>query len=185
MKLAVIILILLVQSCWSARSTEEDDDDLTQCPKGSIVKVTQSNGRVTKVVAHIYKKNLDTGSEPTAKIRSFKDDYGCESDDAGHIIANRLGGCGNAAANIFPQDPRINRGEFRSVEAKVADAVKDLRSSKDYIRYTVELGYSSAKKTRPHVVYYRIQRVEEGEKPVQIARSWVPNPKGKGCVRTA
>lgn len=157
---------------------------LLTCRKGPIVKVTQADGRVTRVVAHIHNYDLNTGSEPTDKTRSFARSHGCSTDDAGHIIADRLGGCGDAEGNIFPQDPHINRGQFRMMESTVAEAAGKLKSRDDFIRYTVELKYADKTKTRPYIVRYQIERVESGKKPVEIAASWFPNPKGKNCGKT-
>lgn len=42
-------------------------------------------------------------------------------DDAGHLIANRLGGLGNDLQNIVAQ----NRGEFRVFEGNIARYIKD------------------------------------------------------------
>ena len=58
----------------------------------------------------------------------------------------------------------MNRGEWRAVESKVADAVERLRSPEDYIRFTVKLVYANPSKTRPHQLNYKIERMEGGSK---------------------
>ena len=60
-------------------------------------------------------------------------------DDAGHIIAQRLGGTGAQAWNILPQSPNINRGEWARSEATVADIVKRGNT----VDYTVILEYGN------------------------------------------
>lgn len=43
--------------------------------------------------------------------------------DAGHILANQLGGIGSQPINIFPQDLHINRGAYKSFETKIYNCI--------------------------------------------------------------
>ena len=44
------------------------------------------------------------------------EDDGNQNCDAGHILANHLGGYGNIPTNIFPQNLNINRGSYADFE---------------------------------------------------------------------
>jgi len=57
-------------------------------------------------------------------VRSLGEHDGAQQDDAGHILANNLGGCGTCPINLFPQNLRINRGEYRLMEAAIYDCVE-------------------------------------------------------------
>jgi len=48
---------------------------------------------------------------------------GVKDCDAGHILANQLGGIGSQPINIFPQDLHINRGSYKTLETKIYDCV--------------------------------------------------------------
>ncbi|MBN3265631.1 DNA/RNA non-specific endonuclease, partial [Pectobacterium brasiliense] len=45
-----------------------------------------------------------------------------QTDDAGHILGNVLGGQGGKG-NVFPQLPAVNRGEYRVFEKSVRDYI--------------------------------------------------------------
>jgi hypothetical protein len=47
---------------------------------------------------------------------------GNADDDAGHILANRLGGLA-VPVNIFPQAPSVNRGVYEKFEAQIYDCI--------------------------------------------------------------
>ncbi|HSN87046.1 MAG TPA: RHS repeat-associated core domain-containing protein, partial [Thermoanaerobaculia bacterium] len=79
--------------------------------------------RLTQVDAHVTRADLDTGTGTNQTTRSFVHSIGNSNDDAGHPIANRLGGPGNDVEFIFPQDPSTNRGVFRMHEAQVYEDV--------------------------------------------------------------
>jgi hypothetical protein len=54
----------------------------------------------------VLKSNLDKGTDTTSCTQDYSrslDDDGVQDCDAGHILANRLGGSGNQPINIFPQ----------------------------------------------------------------------------------
>mgnify|MGYP000005489840 FL=1 len=77
---------------------------------GSTVKYTyiQHNGHavVSSVTGIVSPASLDKGTEPTKCTQDYSrmlEDDGLENCDAGHIMANRLGGYGNEPINIFPQ----------------------------------------------------------------------------------
>lgn len=159
---------------------------LEECsgPRNPIVSV-QKQGNQLRVVAHIKKEHLDSGSATTSPMRAMVKLAGCAEDDAGHIIGKRLGGCGNRDGNIFPQDIRKNRGAFRSgPETTVYNAVKRLTNPSDYVEYTVTLHYANWLKTRPHQLSWDIVKVENGRRTT-LDSNWMANPKGNVCGPTA
>ena len=62
------------------------------------------------------------GTEPAANVRAYAQNLGESTDDAGHILANRLGGFA-VPTNIFPQSPHENRGEYRTHEAAIYSCI--------------------------------------------------------------
>jgi len=79
--------------------------------------------RVTTATSTIDKSYLDTGSETTDAARTYARSLGLPTDDAGHILANRLGGSGKDPVNIFPQNLSINRGSWRVFEGRIFDCL--------------------------------------------------------------
>lgn len=61
---------------------------------------------VSSASVTITPKDLDKGTDTTSCTQDYSrslDDDGVKDCDAGHILANRLGGPGNQPINIFPQ----------------------------------------------------------------------------------
>jgi len=102
----------------------------------------------------ITPQSLDQGTETTTCTQKYSrmlEDDGDHNCDAGHILANRLGGYGNLPVNIFPQNAGMNRGTYAQFEGKIYD----------YMNTGVQLGnlswifyYESDKHTMPNVVNY-------------------------------
>jgi hypothetical protein len=108
-------------------------------------------GRVESAFAKIEAANLRTGTATTAASRAEARAMGLSSDDAGHLIANALGGKGGKGF-VVPQSPGINRGAFRAFEARIA---QDVRAGKEvYIR--VVPSYSGPA-TRPAEIMYQVR----------------------------
>ena len=76
--------------------------------------VRNQDGALLWTHAEIRREHLDTGTEPSDAMRTFAHRLGRDVDQAGHAIANRLGGTGRQPWNIFPQIQNINTGVFRS-----------------------------------------------------------------------
>jgi len=82
---------------------------------------------VTSGSCTITPQDLGTGTHTNPRVRGWvrslaaHDD--CEMDDAGHILANQLGGCGSCPINLFPQNLRVNRGIYRMMEQAIYDCV--------------------------------------------------------------
>ena len=108
---------------------------------------------VTGAKCEISKADLDTGSEPQPTERDYVHKLGghdgCSDDDAGHILANRLGGKA-VPTNLFPQEPHLNRGEWESFERAVYACVKDSDATLEWT-----FTYSSSKDQRPSKATYK------------------------------
>jgi len=111
--------------------------------------------RVNTVHAVITKANLDTGSDTTTTTRDWAHSQGLPNDDAGHILANRLGGSGKDPVNIFPQNLSVNRGTYRVFEGLIADCLvgtPGVIASLDWM-----FTYLNATTTRPNGVTYCVE----------------------------
>jgi len=109
---------------------------------------------VTSAECSITKDDLDQGTEPSTTARSYVRNLGghdgCDNDDAGHILANRLGGLA-VPTNLFPQSPHLNRGAWESFERTIADCMSgDASSAK--LKWT--FSYSSSSSQRPSTATY-------------------------------
>lgn len=119
---------------------------------------TSHNGYpvVTSASITITSANLDTGTDTTSCTQDYArmlDDDGTKDCDAGHILANRLGGPGNQPINIFPQDYSINRGVWAQFEGNIYDCIVDGASSA-YLEW--QFIYESTNYTKPYKVYYAV-----------------------------
>ena len=81
---------------------------------------------ISEVTIYLKSNALDSGSKTNSKVRTYSrelcDIKNCQ-DDAGHILAQRLGGCGTCPINIFPQSISINRGKYRMYEEKIYNCI--------------------------------------------------------------
>lgn len=97
---------------------------------------------------------MDKGSDTTSCTQDYSrslDDDGTKDCDAGHILANRLGGPGNQPINIFPQDLSINRGSYAQFEGVIHDCIVGGATS---AALSWKFSYSSSTKTKPNGVTY-------------------------------
>jgi len=111
---------------------------------------------VTSASITITASNLDTGTDTTSCTQDYSrmlDDDGVKDCDAGHILANRLGGPGNQPINIFPQDSSINRGTWAQFEGNIYDCIKGGASS---AVLSWKFDYESTTHTKPYEVTYSV-----------------------------
>jgi ribonuclease T2 len=111
---------------------------------------------VTSASITITASNLDTGTDTTSCTQDYSrmlDDDGVKDCDAGHILANRLGGPGNQPINIFPQDSSINRGTWSQFEGNIYDCIKGGASS---AALSWQFIYESTTHTKPNKVTYSV-----------------------------
>ena len=111
---------------------------------------------VTSASCSITKTDLNTGTEPgtteRAYVRKLGGHDGCTNDDAGHILANRLGGKA-VPTNLFPQSPHLNRGAWESLERDIAGCMSGDASSAS-LKWTFT--YSSSSRQRPTTATYAV-----------------------------
>jgi hypothetical protein len=108
---------------------------------------------VTSASVTITPNDLNKGTDTTDCTQSYSrtlDDDGVKDCDAGHILANRLGGPGNQPINIFPQDLSVNRGAYAQFEDKIAGCMSGAKSGA--LAWT--FSYSSTTRTKPKGVEY-------------------------------
>lgn len=114
---------------------------------------------VTSASITITASNLDTGTETTSCTQSYArslDDDGTKDCDAGHILANRLGGPGNQPINIFPQDASINRGAWAQYEGNIYNCIKGGASSASL---SWQFIYESTSHTKPYKATYSVSYI--------------------------
>lgn len=108
---------------------------------------------VTMGYGTIFPSSIHNGSDTTSCTRDYArmlEDDGKDDCDAGHILANRLGGYGNEPLNIFPQLSTINQGIYNQFEGKIYDCL--LNSTMGYLEWTFL--YASYENTQPYQVSY-------------------------------
>ena len=110
---------------------------------------------VSSVTGTIKYNSLDNGTGTTSFTQSYARSLdGPEQDcDAGHILANRLGGYGNEPINIFPQNLSINRGSYSHFEAKIYDCIVDFDNAECNLSWSFH--YENTNATKPNKVDYR------------------------------
>ena len=97
---------------------------------------------------------LDHGTETTSCTQKYSrmlEDDGNENCDAGHILANRLGGYGNIPTNIFPQNAAINRGIYAQFEGDIYNYMK---TSANVGNLSWDFFYTSNMYTMPNSINY-------------------------------
>lgn len=109
--------------------------------------------RTEVMEAHILPQHLNTGTSIDANAQDYVRQMGNSNDDAGLILASKLGGLGNDTRNIFPQSSNVNHIVWDQVESSVADIVQKYGGA----HFTINLLYHSVSNTRPYEIIYRIK----------------------------
>jgi hypothetical protein len=111
---------------------------------------------VTSAKCTITGADLDQGTEPNSFARSYVRKLGghdsCSDDDAGHILANQLGGKAEPT-NLFPQSPHLNRGAWERFEKAIRSCMNG-GATKAQLSWAFE--YGSASQTRPTSASYSV-----------------------------
>ena len=141
----------------------------TQCPIVGINTLVMGGGAATIHYKYIQQNgipvvssaegivlidSLDKGTDTTdctQKYARMLEDDGNSDCDAGHIMANRLGGYGNQPINIFPQQLSINRGAYAQFEDKIYDCIKS-GASQASLSWVFQ--YHNSSSTMPSTVHY-------------------------------
>tara|TARA_B100000902_G_scaffold257739_1_gene243969 strand:+ start:1110 stop:1676 length:567 start_codon:yes stop_codon:yes gene_type:complete len=116
---------------------------------GDYPVVISAHGEITPI-------DLDHGTGTTSCTQKYSrilDDDGIEDCDAGHILANRLGGYGNEPLNIFPQDASINRGSYAQFENDIYYCIES--GAKD-ASFQWNFIYENEMRTKPNKVKYSV-----------------------------
>jgi hypothetical protein len=99
--------------------------------------------------------SLNQGSDTTSCTQSYSrtlDDDGTQDCDAGHILANRLGGPGNQPINIFPQNLSVNRGSYAQYEDSIYQCISAKGATSAALKWS--FSYPSPSNTKPNSVTY-------------------------------
>lgn len=86
-----------------------------------------------------------------------------DSDDSGHLIADRFNGSGELE-NLVPMERSLNRGDYAKLEGTLAEAVKDGAD----VRMKVEPAYSGDS-NRPDE--FRVSYTIDGDKEVVVFKN--------------
>ena len=100
--------------------------------------------------------DLDYGTDTTSCTQKYSrmlDDDGIQDCDAGHILANRLGGYGNEPLNIFPQDASVNRGSYAQFENSIYHCIDS--GAKD-ANFNWKFAYENETRTKPYQIDYSV-----------------------------
>ena len=117
---------------------------------------------VVKAQGILTPESLNQGTETTTCTRKYArmlEDDGEQTCDAGHILANRLGGYGNEPLNIFPQNSTINQGIYNQFEGKIYDCIQS--SQIGYLQW--DFFYENTENTQPYKVTYSAEFDESSE----------------------
>ena len=110
---------------------------------------------ISSATVRVSMTNMNKGTDTTTCTQNYArslDDDGIQDCDAGHILANHLGGPGNQPINIFPQDLSVNRGSYSQYENSIYTCVTT--KGVNYADLSWTFTYSSNSKTKPNNVKY-------------------------------
>jgi uncharacterized protein RhaS with RHS repeats len=125
------------------------------CAKGAASKSDKiargPNGEILSVEGTIKPTDIGQGTNTNKSSRTAARDMGVGTDDAGHTRGSNLGGSGGKDY-VRPQDPHVNRGQFRDFEGTVADHVSTTGENATF-KQTYEYANGG---TRPTRVNYEV-----------------------------
>lgn len=124
---------------------------------------TDDRGRVISVEGQLQVKNHEGRKEMPDDRKVVARGEMADSDDRGHLIADRFNGSGELE-NLVPMDGKLNRGDYLKLEDRLADAVNEGAD----VRMKVEPVYETDS-VRPTelVISYSI----DGEKDMVVFRN--------------
>lgn len=169
----VYILVLFV--CLTANIAKANTNSTcicttVPCPHENVNTVIMGNGYATiEYIYHMHetyevvvsasgiveKGALDHGTETTSCTQKYSrtlEHDGKQNCDAGHILANRLGGYGNIPVNIFPQNASMNRGSYAQYEGLIYNCIE---MGKGTASLSWEFLYETNTNTMPYGVIYK------------------------------
>jgi hypothetical protein len=107
------------------------------------------SGRIEYLKAEVFPSHLDKGVAVTKQVRDWIRMTRNANDDAGHIIAQRLGGPGDVAYNFFPQSRSISRGIWKTEEDLVYNWLQHYPDS-SFVRMSFNFVYSDDEMTNTY-----------------------------------
>lgn len=124
---------------------------------------TDDKGRVISAEGKLQVKDHKDRKEMPDKRNVVAHGKMADSDDSGHLIADRFNGSGELE-NLVPMDRGLNRGDYAKLEGTLADAVKDGAD----VRMKVEPVYSGDS-NRPDE--FRVSYTIDGDKEVVVFKN--------------
>lgn len=124
---------------------------------------TDDKGRVISAEGKLQVKDHEDRKEMPDKRNVVAHGKMADSDDSGHLIADRFNGSGELE-NLVPMDRGLNRGDYAKLEGTLADAVKDGAD----VRMKVEPVYSG-ESNRPDE--FRVSYTIDGDKEVVVFKN--------------
>ena len=134
-------------------------------------------------VFKVKKSSLGSGGATNPSSRLYATTAGCADDDAGHILANSLGGKGGVRSkNIFPQSPKVNRGKYNKFEQRVKKWILACHTSEPAeLKITLNCG-DKFRPRRPTQVHYKVKARDPGNDCKWTTINWsFANPRSKNC----
>ena len=158
-------------STQASLTTETKNADSDRFPTRQVQRDPKAGDRVVYQSSVIGRENLDKGTDVNnsarKKVQEPKKDGEAQQggeegqeegkkDQAGHMLAKRLGGQGTLD-NVIPQNAKINQGNGKEMEAVIAQDVKDYGQ----VRYTQLNIYDDQpdmpKATRPSETRFKVE----------------------------
>lgn len=146
--------------CTTVTCPNEGHNKIIMGNGGAIIDYIYTSHNNQEVVVSasgiITPNSLDHGSGTTSCTQHYSrmlEDDGNKDCDAGHILANRLGGYGNIPTNIFPQNAAINRGVYSQFEGYIYDHI-----TKNKVNGSLSWNffYYNESRTMPYAVNYSV-----------------------------
>ena len=128
-------------------------------PNGMIINYqTGYRGRTESMSALLQRRYLNTGTGTQESSRIYARGLGRQTDQAGHILARRLGGSGTDQNNLFPIAASSN------LVMRAFEEVAALHTNRTgSVVYMINLNYESATATRPNLITVRLETWNTGE----------------------
>ena len=144
---------------WTSRACLPHDGTSTLVlPGGGQCDYSYSSGKVRSAQCTISQADLisDSGSAPSEQSRRHTCALdACNCDQAGHILADSLGGCGDCPINIFPQNAELNmHGGWKTLESSVRSCLQAGQSGSAQLEWAFQ--YADTASKRPSSVTYGV-----------------------------
>jgi DNA/RNA non-specific endonuclease len=113
-----------------------------------------SDGEREELVTFDLFPNQIPASEPiSSSVRTFFKSVNQEGFDIGHLQARMVGGSGSNLDNFIALNRNLNRGEFKSHEFHIREALRDPATSKVEVKIKL---FSMPGAMAPHKIFYDV-----------------------------